>query len=311
MPHVHSHGGSQTAQRLGLSILLTFAFVVGEGIAGYLSHSLALISDAGHNLADALALIFSWYAIRVARRPSNARRTFGYHRVGILAALVNAVSLVVIAGLIFWEAINRFHSPEPVQSKPMIAVAIVAIVLNGAISMWLRRDAAHDINVRSAYLHMLGDAISALGVVVAGVVIAFTGNSMADPIVSILIGIFILWSSWGIFIESVDVLLEAAPKGMDMDLLEQSICEMPGVLNVHDLHVWTVASGIISCSCHIVVEEQSIRSGQGLIQSAAATLKQRFGVNHTTIQMEVEGCDHGGTYCELRPTRESCSDHHH
>jgi cobalt-zinc-cadmium efflux system protein len=223
---------------------------------------------------------------------------------------VNAVSLVVIAGFIFWEAISRFQTPEVVQSGPMIVVALVAIVLNGVISFWLHREAKHDLNVRSAYLHMLGDAISAFGVVVAGAYIAWTGNSIADPIVSILIGVFILWSSWGIFIESLNVLLEAAPKDLDMDMLEQSISRLPGVLNVHDLHVWTVASGIISCSCHIVVEEQSVRSGQGLIQSATETLKQKFGVNHTTIQIEVEGCHQGGTYCELRPSQGSCADHH-
>jgi cobalt-zinc-cadmium efflux system protein len=310
MPHAHSHGGTDTVRRVGLSVLLTLAFVLGEGIAGYLSHSLALISDAGHNLADALALIFSWYALRVARRPANQRRTFGYHRVGILAALVNAVSLVVIAGFIFWEAIDRFRNPQPVQSVPMIVVALIAVLINGLISVWLHGEAKHDLNVRSAYLHMLGDAVSALGVVVAGAVIAITGNPVADPIVSLLIGGLILWSSWGIFIESLNVLLEAAPRGLDMASLERAIADVPGVLGVHDLHVWTVASGIISCSCHIVVSEQSVRSGQEVIRNTAQILRQRFGVNHTTIQIEVEGCEQDEMYCEMRPSARACGHDH-
>lgn len=310
MPHAHSHGGADTLQRVGLSIVLTFGFVVGEGIAAYFSHSLALLSDAGHNLADALALVLSWYALRMARKPSDSRRTFGYHRVGILAALVNAVSLVGIAVFIFWEAIERFRVPETVHSGPMIFVALAAVIINGVISFWLRGDAKHDLNVRSAYLHMLGDAISALGVVVAGIFVALTGNSIADPVVSVLIGVLILWSSWGIFIDSVEILLEAAPRELDMASLERSIAELPGVLNVHDLHVWTVASGIISCSCHIVVPEQSIRSGQQVIAAATETLRQRFGVNHTTIQIEVEGCEHDNVYCEMRPDHGSCGHEH-
>src|SRR5438876_1146522 len=164
MGHSHDHGESLTGRRLVLSIFLTLAFVAGEAIAGYFAHSLALLSDAGHNFADALALIISWYGIWIARKPSTQKRTFGYHRVGILAALVNAVSLVVIALLIFWEAIARLRNPGPVHSTPMIVVALIAIVMNTIISLWLRGDAQHDLNVRSAYMHIMGDAISAAGV---------------------------------------------------------------------------------------------------------------------------------------------------
>src|SRR2546430_6765255 len=180
MGHSHDHGESLTGRRLVLSILLTLAFVAGGAIAGYFAHSLALLSDASHNFADALALIISWYGIWIARKPSTQKRTFGYHRVGILAALVNAVSLVVIALLIFWEAIARLRNPETVHSTPMIVMALVAIAMNTIISLWLRGDATYDLNVRSAYMHMLGDAISAAGVVVAGLVVAFSGRSVAD-----------------------------------------------------------------------------------------------------------------------------------
>ncbi|MEA2632252.1 MAG: cobalt-zinc-cadmium efflux system protein [Chloroflexota bacterium] len=312
MAHDHQHHhGSVTGRRLGLSVALTLAFVLGEAAAGYRARSLALMSDAGHNFADALALIFSWSALHVARWPSHSRLTFGYHRAGIFAALVNALSLVVIALFIFWEAFERLHTPRPVEGGPMIVVALVAIALNTLISLWLRGEAKHDLNIRSAYLHMLGDALSALGVVAAGVVVTLTGNPVADPIVSIVIGLLILVSSWGILNESVNVLLEGVPKGIDMADLERAIAAVPGVLGTHDLHVWTVGSGIVACSCHIVVTEQSISSGQQVLRAVATVLRQQFLVAHSTIQVEVEGCDPDKLYCNMRPTKEPHAGHAH
>ena len=310
MGHAHSHGVGTTGRRLILSIIVTAAFVVGEAIAGYFAHSLALLSDAGHNFSDALALVFSWYGIWMAQKPSTAKRTFGHHRVGILTALVNSVSLVVIALLIFWEAISRLRHPEPVRSTPMIIVALVAVLMNTLISLWLRGAARRDLNVRSAYLHMLGDAVSAAGVVAAGVVVAFTGASIADPLVSILIALLILWSSWTILKESVNVLLEAIPKGLNMEAVEQAISGVAGVEAVHDLHVWTVGSGIIACSCHITVEEQSVRSGQNVLRAVAEELERDFGITHTTIQVEAEGCEENDMYCLLK-IAEQHKDHKH
>jgi cobalt-zinc-cadmium efflux system protein len=290
----HLHGGSATGRYLGLSILLTLAFVLGEAAAGYFANSLALLSDAGHNLADALALILSWYAIRAGRRPADARRTYGYHRVGVLAALVNSASLVVIALFIFWQALARLQSPEPVHGGLMIGVALAAVALNAVISLWLRAEAGHDLNVRSAYLHMLGDALSGVGVVVAGAVIALTGQPIADSAVSLVIGLLILYSSWGILTETVDVLLEAVPKGVDMAKVVEAIRQVPGVQGVHDLHVWTISSGRAACSCHILIDEQSAREGQRIQQAVAARLEEDFRIAHTTIQVEVEQCG-GGT----------------
>ena len=308
----HDHGSSLTGRRLLLSVFITVAFVIGEAAAGYFSNSLALLSDAGHNFADALALILSWYGLWIAQRPSStAQRTFGYHRVGILTALVNAVSLVVIALLIFWEAISRLRHPEPVQSTPMIVVALIAILLNTVISLWLRKAAKHDLNVRSAYMHMLGDAVSAVGVVIAGIVVAFTGASIADPIVSIIIGVLILWSSWGILKESVNVLLEGVPEGMDMETVERTIGAVHGVITVHDLHVWTVGSGMICCSCHIMVNEQSVRSGENVLRAVTEELENNFGIAHTTIQVEVEGCDPNDMYCVQRASHGQVPDHKH
>lgn len=298
--HGHDHGGSGTGRRLVLSIFITLAFVIGEAVAGYFAHSLALWSDAGHNFSDALALVFSWYGIWIAQKPSTAKRTFGHHRVGILAAFVNSVSLVLIALFIFWEAALRLRNPEPVHSTPMIVVALGAVLMNTLISLWLRSSAKKDLNVRSAYMHMLGDAISALGVVVAGVVMATTGASIADPLVSILIGVLILWSSWGILKESVNVLLEGIPEGLNMESVEQTICGVAGVDAVHDLHVWTVGSGIIACSCHITVEEQSVRSGQNVLRAVADELEHNFGITHTTIQVEAEGCEANDMYCLMK-----------
>ena len=299
MGHHHEHG-PPPGRRLLLSIFVMLAFVAGEGLAGHLAHSLALVSDAGHNFSDALALVFSWYGIWIAQKPSTAKRTFGHHRVGILAALINSVSLVLIAFFIIWEAFTRMRNPQAVQSGTMIIVATFAVIINVAISLSLRKAARHDLSVRSAYVHMLGDAVSAFGVVVAGVAIALTGATIADPLVSILIAMFILWSSWGILKESVNVLLEAMPEGMQMEAVEQTICSVEGVLAVHDLHVWTVGSGIIACSCHVTVEEQSVREGQNVLRTVAEALEREHGIMHSTVQVEVEGCEPNDMYCVMK-----------
>lgn len=294
-----------------LSAVLTFGFVLAEATAGFLSHSLALLSDAGHNFADVLALVLSWYALWIARRPSTSERTFGYHRVGILAALINAVSLVIIAFLVFWEAIHRLRTPEPVHSVPMIVVAFIALVLNTVISLWLKGEARHDLNVRSTYVHIFGDAISSVGVFVAGIVVAMTASYIADPVVSILIGIVILWSSWAILKESVTVLLEGIPAGLNMAKVQNSIGKVHGVLAVHDLHVWTIGSGMICCSCHIMVAEQSIRSGEQVLRAVNEELNHHFGISHTTIQVEVEGCDRDDMYCTMKARRDTHTEQHH
>jgi cobalt-zinc-cadmium efflux system protein len=308
--HAHHHFAGATTGKMALALALTLAFVFGELVAGWFAHSLSLLSDAGHNFADAAALGFSWYALWIARKPAHDGMTYGYHRVGILAALVNAVSLVVISLLIFWEAVERWRHPEPVEGWLMIGVALVAIALNAMISVWLHAGAKHDLNVRSAYLHMVGDAVSALGVVVAGVVVVLGGPPLADAIASFLIGALILWSSWGILKESVNVLLEGTPFGLDMAAVEQAIAAVPGVLNVHDLHVWTVGSGMIACSCHVRVPEQSIREGQQICKSVVDQLGQQFGISHTTVQIEVECHEEHGVYC-TKTTGGDSPEHRH
>lgn len=301
--HGHRHVHGVSSRTMGGAVLLTLAFVVLEGVAGWWGNSLALLSDAVHNLADAAALGLSWYALVVARKPSHHGMTFGYHRVAVVAALVNAVSLVAIALWIVWEAAARLRAPEFPNSALMIGVALANVAVNVVISMRLHEGAKHDMNIRSAYLHMVVDVVSTLGVVVAGVVVAFTGSAVADPIASILIAAFILWSSYSVLRDSTTVLLEGTPPGTDMPALIGVIKGVPGVLDVHDLHVWMVGPGVVACSCHIVVGEQSVRQGQQVLRAVVAQLEERFQITHTTVQVEVEGCEPNDMYCARRAFR--------
>ena len=292
----HAHGAGISSNKMWLATAITFAFCLGEALIGYQSNSLALMADAGHNFADALALALSAFALWIATKPADNKRTFGYHRVGILAALVNAVGLVLMAAFIFWEAIQRLQAPEQVQSGPMIWVALLAIVLNAGIAWWLASAAKEDLNIRSAYLHMLGDAAASMGVVIAGIIIALTSLYIADPIVSIIFALLVLWSSWSIVTESIQMLLEGIPVGMELNKVESAIRNVEGVLNLHDLHVWTVSSGIIACTCHILVAEQSVSGGQKILNDVAHMLEHDFKISHSTIQIEVEDCGgHGHT----------------
>jgi cobalt-zinc-cadmium efflux system protein len=282
---------------MGVAVTLTLGFVIVEAVCGWLAHSLALLSDALHNLTDAAALGFSWYALWMASKPSHQGMTFGYHRVGVLAALCNAVSLLVIAVLIAWEAFVRIRHPEASNGIVMIAVAACAVVLNLLIGVWLHQGARDDINIRSAYLHMLGDAVSAFGVVMAGALVTLTNLPWADPVVSLIIAGLILYSSYGVLQESATVLLEGTPAGMDMPAVVNAIKAVAGVLEVHDLHVWMVGPGVVACSCHIVVAEQSILEGQQVLRAVVQDIHHRFHINHTTVQVEAEGCDANDMYC--------------
>jgi cobalt-zinc-cadmium efflux system protein len=285
---------------MGAAVALTLTFVLVEAVSGWFAHSLALLSDAGHNLADAAALGFSWYALWIANKPSHEGMTFGYHRVGIFAALANAVSLVLIAVFIAWEAIVRIRQPEVANGPVMIGVAVAAIGVNLLIGLWLHNGAKDDLNVRSAYLHMLGDAVSAFGVVIAGVLVATMQAPLADPVVSLLIAGLILYSSYGVLCESATVLLEGTPSGMDMPAVIAAIKSVTGVLDVHDLHVWMVGPGVVACSCHILVAEQSIREGQQVLRAVVHDIEHRFHITHTTVQVEVEGCEADDMYCTGR-----------
>ena len=297
----HHHGAEGLSEgRIKASLLLTFSFVIVEAIVGWRANSLALVSDAGHNFTDGLALALSWYAIWIARKPATPTKTYGYHRVGILTALFNAVTLLAIAGFIFSEAYHLFRSPQSVAPLPMIAVASVAFVMNTVIALALRRDAAQSVNMRAAFIHMAGDALSSLGVVVAGLLIRATGWSYADPLVSVLIGLFIVYSSWGIIVETVNILLEGTPRGMDVTAVAGAMRTVPGVVDVHDLHVWTISDGMIALSCHLRVGQTDVYAAQHVVQLVKSLLDTEYGVSHSTIETECGGeCDHPQLLCSL------------
>jgi cobalt-zinc-cadmium efflux system protein len=305
--HHEFHAGMEG--RLKLALAVTIAFVVLEGLAGFVAGSLALLSDAAHNLTDALALGVSWWAVTLARKPATAGKTFGYQRAGILAALLNASTLVVIAGVIFWEAFHRFRAPEPVAIGPMLLVAGVAIVVNSAIAWWLK-DAAHgDVNARSAFIHMVTDALASVGVVFAALVIRWTDAFWVDPLVSVLIAALILWSSRSILSETVNVLLEGTPPGIEVETLAERVRSVPGVRDVHDVHVWALSSQMNALSCHLVVDDQAISSGMLVLREVNRLLEREFGIAHSTVQVEVEGCAPDDIYCALR-TLSGCHDGH-
>jgi cobalt-zinc-cadmium efflux system protein len=292
----HVHGGKGNKKVLIIATILTLGFVAFEAVAGHIGNSLALISDAGHNLADVLALIISLGAILISERPANNMKTYGYHRWNILAALVNATALILLSLYIFWEASSRIAGSEAVNSGFMISVAAISILLNGIITYTLS-GSKNNLNMRSAYVHMLGDAFAALGVVIVGIIIYYSHAYWLDSVASVGIAIFILYSSWGILNEAVNILLESVPKGINLEEVTKVIQAVPGVVLAHDLHVWTISSGMIACSCHIVVSEHSIKSGQQVMRSVIQELEQKFDINHTTIQVEGDGCDPLETNC--------------
>lgn len=300
--HNHSTFSDQTKhaiRRLVLSLGITLAFVFIEVIYGLLANSLALLTDAAHNFTDVLALGLSWWALRLATKPSHAKRTFGYHRAGILVALVNSTSLVLIAIGIFYEAYKRIVTPPEVRPGIMITVAALAVVVNLATALLVRQGSQHDLSMRSAFVHLMGDVLSTLGAVLAGVIIFFTGLNWIDPLVSIFIGLLILWNAWGIIRESIDILMEASPADIDINLMISEIQAINGVLGVHDLHVWSINQSMRTLSAHILTEDISISEGARIQAEVAGLLLQEFKVSHATLQLECAGCSPPDLFCEL------------
>ncbi len=308
--HHHHDVSSMSDSKIKLSIILTSLFVVVEIVVGLRSHSLALISDAGHNFTDALALALSWYALWIARKPANPDKTFGYHRVGILAALINAISLVLIAIYILKEATVLFFHPQHVDSLPMIIVAGAALVMNTVIALGLRGEAAHSVNMRGAFLHMAGDALAAGSVVITGVIIYFTHWWIADPLISTLIGLFIIYSSWGMVTETVNILMEGTPRGLDVDQLAVQMQSISGVLEVHDLHVWSIRDGMNALSCHLRINELELKRSGEILRAVKGMLASEYSVNHSTIETECGGCEDAELYCVMTPRTGGCNNDH-
>ena len=286
--HAHSHG-EKSARVLRYSLVATFLYVVLTVVAGLRAHSLALLSEAGHNVTDLLALVLSWVAVFIQMRPPNSTKTFGYHRAGVLAAFINALTLVAIAFYIFYEAVARLYRPIQVHPQLMIWVAGAGVVMNGVIS-WFLFKASHDINIRSVFIHQLGDTLSTAAVIVGGWAILWTGRTWIDPALSIGIGVLILWSSYGIIRETLNILLEGTPYGMSVEKIVDCLSAVPGVNDVHDVHVWSIGSETHALACHISIDDMATSESEIILRSVNEILAGRFHIHHTTIQFENAVC---------------------
>jgi cobalt-zinc-cadmium efflux system protein len=285
----HSHGGGGSARPLALTLLLTAAFTVVEVVAGVLTGSLALLADAGHMLSDSGSIGIALLAIWLARRPPTAQRSFGFKRAEILAALVNGVTLVAIAIWIFIEAADRFSDPPDVLGGWMLAVALGGVAVNVAAAFILARGDRGSLNLRAAFRHVLADLLGSVGVVLAAVVILLTGWAYADPLISVAIGVLVAASAWGVLRESVEILLEATPEGMDAGAVEARMLAVEGVTNVHDLHIWTITSGFPALAAHVLVGRGEDCHGRR--RELEQLLQREFGIEHTTLQVDHHGED--------------------
>ncbi len=294
-----SEAAGLATRRLALSLVITLAFVVFEALAGVAANSLALLTDAGHNLTDVLALGLSWYALRLATRPANAGKTFGYHRAGILIALFNSATLVAMVIWIFYEAYERFVAPPQVDSTILIVVAIVAFIVNLGTAWLVKRGSKDDLNLRSAYLHLAGDAVSTFGAILAGISIALTGWRWLDPLVSVFIGLLIVWNAWGIVRESADILLESTPRDLNIDSMVREMKQVKNVRGIHDLHVWSITRNMRALSAHVLTEDVPISAGAAVQRELNHLLHVRYNIAHATLQLECEGCEPDLLYCDM------------
>jgi len=289
----HSHGpvtpSAQGKKRLRIALALSGTLLVLEAVGGFASGSLALLADAGHMLADVAGLVLALVAIHFAERPPTPDHTYGYHRVEILAALVNSVVLIGLSLLILYEAVSRFSAPPPVATGLMMGVAIVGLLVNLLSMRILHAGAATSLNLRGAYLEVLSDALASLGVLVAAIVMRTTGWPYADPLVSLLIGVAILPRTWSLLKEAVGVLLEGVPGDVNLKELRERIARVPGVAGVHDLHVWTLTSGMHAMSVHAVILGDAAH--QVVLDDVQRTVASEFRIAHVTVQVEAKGCE--------------------
>jgi cobalt-zinc-cadmium efflux system protein len=289
------------------SFFATLLFVAVEAIAGFRSGSLALVSDAGHNFTDALALVLAAIGLYMQSKPADSVKTFGYHRAGVLTAFANALTLVAISAFIFYEAWGRFRHPVRVEEWTMLWVAAAALALNGAIMWGLHRDKDRDLNIRAAFVHMLGDAISSAGIVLGAIAIHFTGWTVIDPVLSVLIAILIVFTAWDIIQESLNVLLEGLPRGMELNQVTQAIRDINGVIDVHDLHIWSLGSSAHALSCHVLIEDMPPSESNAILQRINQVLGGHE-IHHTTVQFEHTKCD---APCSILVTHHEHHEHKH
>lgn len=285
-------------RRFLIAIGITLAILFAEIIGGLLTGSLALLADAGHVFLDVFALVLSFAAMRLSLRPADSQHTFGFHRFQVLAAFINGATLLLISFEIFREAWARLQTPEPILAGPMLIVAVVGLVANLLVVFTLHDHDHDDLNTRSAFLHVLGDAISSVGVIAAGAIILFTGWYWVDPLVSVLIGVIILLGAWRVLRESTHILNEGMPRGITAEEVADAIqTATPGVSNVHDLHVWTIRPGFVALSAHVVLDDQALSQTMPSMHAIKDALRTRFAIEHTTIQFECSQCNDGALIC--------------
>jgi cobalt-zinc-cadmium efflux system protein len=286
-------------KHLGIAIILNAIIFVVEIIGGLLTNSLALISDAMHNLSDFFSLILSYFASKVVLWKSNSQKSYGYIRIEILIAFINALTLVLIGAYIIYEGISRFFHPEPVAGLWMIIVAVVGLIANAISTFMLRKDSHNNLNAKSAYLHLLTDTIESIAVVVIGILIYWQGWYILDPIISIAIGIFVIKSAWSILVEAVNILTEGTPKGIDLHAVADFIRSFPEIENVHHLHIWSLSSQFRALSAHLVVKDQMVSQGCIITKKIEAELQKQFNINHPTLQLESKICGEQETIVDI------------
>ncbi len=294
--HSHSHAVPSNTRAFAIGVGLNLAFVIAEAIYGLSANSLALLADAGHNLSDVFGLLLAWGASRLARVAPTPRRTYGWRRASILAALANAVVLLVAVGGIAWEAVQRFRHPEPVAGLTVIWVAAAGVLVNGASALLFAAGREHDINIRGAFLHLAADAVVSLGVVIAGLVILRTGWQWLDPAVSLVVAVVITVGTWDLLRESVNLSMDAVPPGIDPTAVGQYLAAQPGVQSLHDLHIWAMSTTENALTAHLVMQPPP--ADDRFLRDLEHELHERFGIEHTTIQVE-HGAD--GIECRQAP----------
>jgi cobalt-zinc-cadmium efflux system protein len=291
--HHHDLGREGNKKGLTIALLITAGIMLLEFFGGLITHSLALLSDSGHMLSDASSLVLSLVAIWFATKPASPSKTYGFYRFEILAALFNGVTLFVIAGFIIWEAIERFYNPPTVASGSMMLIAFVGLFAN-LLSAWVlmrKGDVKNNVNLRSAYLHVIGDALGSVGAIVAGFVMWLFDWYMADPIISVLVALLILKGACGVIKHTVHILMEGTPITIDQNEVKKALESIEGVIDVHDLHIWTITSGLDSLSCHMLIEDD--QDSQKVLQDAIHIIEEKFKILHTTIQIETSKIHHG------------------
>lgn len=305
MSNQHKHNGhlaSAGSKQLKVVLAIVLVIMAMELTGGVLSNSLALLGDAGHMLVDALAIGLSLFAVAMARRPATPTKTYGYHRVEIIAALANGITLALISIYIFYEAYQRLLAPPVVNTSLMLLVAAIGLVANLVGLLLLRRVSRSSLNVRAAFWHILGDTISSIGVIVAGIVISVTGWGIVDPIIAAFIGCIILWGAARLVSESVDILLEAVPRDIEVVKVIDTIKKVPGVEDMHDIHIWTITSGMRALSAHLIIEDQIVSKSAEVVRAINRDLAEYFNIRHTTLQLECKSCP-TGFICDISQPR--------